>query len=183
MIDRIRRFAWPLLIVGGLAIVATSQTVWGYSNEGAQLRITGLGGVEARAAASGDVESFFNDLTQRPGLLTIVLGFVIVLAALVGWWAPVRQIRAASLALGAVIAAVGTAVAIWALLVVLDPTGRLFDSGVIEAADTPGQLLSPGWGLVATLVLGILTAGLAIVATALRWLAPKNPDGADATSQ
>lgn len=169
IIDRIARYVWPALVIAGLAIVGSSQATWGYSEDGAQVQVSGLGGVNARAAATADVEAAFADHTQRPGLLTLALGAVIFVVAVVAWWKPIRRNRGAVFVAAAVIAAAGVGTAVAAVTVVSDPAASLFDDAVTGALDLPGPILQPGWGLLATVVVGVLTVVFALAAAVLRW--------------
>ncbi|MEP9414779.1 hypothetical protein ABLE92_10565 [Gordonia sp. VNQ95] len=169
VVDRVRPFLWPALVIAGVVIVGCSQATWGFSDEGIGLRITGLGGVDATAADSADAQAFFADQTHRPGLITLILGVVIFLAATLCWWKPFRANRIAVAVAAGIIVAAGVATAVWAGVVVADPARKLFDANVIDAVDLPGPILSPGWGLITTLVVGVITAIGAVIAALLRW--------------
>lgn len=154
------------MLIAGMTIVASSQATWGYSEEGAALRVGGLGKVSAQAAATADVEASFAEYTQRPGLITLTLGVVIGVVALLGWWicvrgAGARRFRTAEWALSGVIAACSVAVIVVAARVIADPAGRLFDAVIIEAVDSSGPLLQAGWGVIATLVVAVIALALA----------------------
>ncbi|MGC4935409.1 hypothetical protein ACLQ3C_17215 [Gordonia sp. DT30] len=167
--DRIRPFLWPVLAIAGVVIAGCSQATWGYSDQGAQLEVSGLGGVDAKAAATADVAAAFGAHTHRPALVTLILGVVIALVALLAWWKPIRRNRIAVLGAAAVIAAAGVATVVVAAVTVADPATHLFDAAVIDAIDTPGPLLDAGWGAIATLVLGLLTVVVALTAAVLQW--------------
>ncbi|WLP89440.1 hypothetical protein [Gordonia sp. NB41Y] len=186
--DRIAVALWPAMVVVGLLIVATSQVTWGYSNEGVGLRIGGLGGVGASSAAREDVEAFFADHTQRPGLVTLAMGLVIVVAAVVAWWRPLRGKRGVQVGAAVIGALAAIVTVIWSAVVLADPAGHLFSSTIIDAMDLPNPLLQPGWGLIATLVVGVLAligaATAAVFAVGGRrpddeWSAIGAPDGPD----
>lgn len=180
MIDRIRGYLFPTMIVAGLAIVATSQAKWGASREAAQIRVNGLGGVSAESASAEDVSALFAGHTHRPGLVTLAMGVVIVVAAVLAWWAPIRRIRPAVLALHIVAAAVSVCVVIWTAIVLTDPSTRLLDAEVVAAVDLSGPLLHPGWGLIATLVLGLVAASAAVLGVVASWGAHQYPSGSTA---
>lgn len=176
-LERIRPFLWPALVVVGLAIVGCAQASWGASDQGAQLQVSGLGGVSARAAATADVEAAFSAHTERPALLTLVFGIVIALAALLGWWKPFRRNTIGVLAVSAVIVAAGVATIVVAAMVIADPAGRLFDAAVNDAIDAPGPLLSPAWGVIATLILAVLSVVLAPLTSIRRGLIRETAPG------
>ncbi|WP_270483457.1 MULTISPECIES: hypothetical protein [Gordonia] len=85
MTERARALAWPLFAVSGLLIVAFSLVSWGDSSQGLNSKISGVGRVSVPGAAPEDV-AFLEAHTQRPGLVTIILGAVIAAVAAVGWW-------------------------------------------------------------------------------------------------
>lgn len=154
MTERARALAWPLFAVSGLLIVAFSLVSWGDSSQGLSSKISGVGRVSVPGAAPEDV-AFLEAHTQRPGLVTIVLGAVIAAVAAVGLWR--RRLRPIALAVIG-LAAVGAAVA--AAIVVADPSGQLLDDAVTSTLElAPGeQILQPGYGVIAVLVVAILLA-------------------------
>ena len=150
MTERARALAWPLFAVSGLLIVAFSLVSWGDSSQGLSSKISGVGRVSVPGAAPEDV-AFLEAHTQRPGLITIVLGAVIAAVAAVGWWR--RRLRPIALAV------IGLAAAT-AAIVVADPSGQLLDDAVTSTLElAPGeQILQPGDGVIAVLVVAILLA-------------------------
>ncbi|MGW0039890.1 hypothetical protein [Gordonia sp. NPDC003376] len=154
--DRIAVALWPAMVVAGLLIVGTSQVTWGYSNEGVGLRIGGLGGVGASSASREDVEAFFADHTQRPGLVTLAMGLVIVVAAVVAWWRPLRARRGVQVGAAVIGGLAAIVTVVYSAMVLGDPASYLFSSTIIDAMDLPNPLLRPGWGLIATLAVGVL---------------------------
>lgn len=180
LLDAIRPYLWPAIAVAGLAIVVCSQVTWGYSDEGVRLHVTGLGGVSADAAASDDVRAFFGQYTRRPGLATLALGVVAMLAGLLGWWRPVRGHRKVAALLGVVGAVAGVAASVLAVRVISDPFGKLFAPNVIDAVGSDVTSFHTGWGVIATLVFGVLAtiAGIAAAATTVMGAA----DSPDLTS-
>ncbi|SKX84242.1 Uncharacterised protein [Mycobacteroides abscessus subsp. abscessus] len=162
MTERARALAWPLFAVSGLLIVAFSLVSWGDSSQGLNSKISGVGRVSVPGAAPEDV-AFLEAHTQRPGLVTIILGAVIAAVAAVGWWR--RRLRPIALSVIG-LAAVGAAVA--AGIVIADPSGRLLDDAVTSTLDlAPGeQILQLGYGVIAVLVVAILVV-LGVVVSAL----------------
>ncbi|MGV9478966.1 hypothetical protein [Gordonia aichiensis] len=175
MTDRVRALAWPLFAVSGLLIVAFSLVSWGDSDQGLDSKISGVGRVSVPGAQPEDV-AFLEAHTQRPALVTIVLGVVIALAALAGWWRP--RLRWTALAvLG--LAAVGSAVA--AGIVLADPSGQLLDAAVTNTLDLARgeQVLHPGYGVIAVLVVAIIVFVCVIAVVVTTGRRHQYPSGSD----
>ncbi|MFW0787025.1 hypothetical protein AAFP35_21215 [Gordonia sp. CPCC 206044] len=174
----LRRFTWPFALVGGLLVVAFSLVPWGRSDEGVRPSVSGLGRVSVPGAQPEDV-AFLEEHTLRPGLITVVLGAVIVLFAAIGWWQPrVRWVTLAAIAIACAVS-FGTAV-----VVLADPAGHLFDARVNEALDSSTPLLSPAYGPIGVLVVSVVVAAVMIVEAVDRRGRPqRRPVVADAPTE
>lgn len=153
------RAALVTLGLGGLALASTSFGPWGVGHQGFQPTVTGLGKVSVSGASAADV-AFLQAYTGRPGLVTLLLGVAIVVAAGLAWWRAELRIVGSSVAL----LAAGGALT-WALVVLSAPEDKLFDAAVNEAVGADGSVLSVGWALWATVVVSVIcvVAGLAVV--------------------
>ena len=170
-IDRLRGLVWPIACVAGLLLVALAQVKWGVSDEGVRPSITGLGRVSVPGAAAEDVEYFFDGQTRRPGLIVIVAGAVVALAAALGWW------RASLRWPAIVVVGLGGAVALGVAVVALsDPAGHLFSERLTEALDLDLPTMQPGYGLIGTLIVGVLVLALAVFWAATSWRRPTRTD-------
>lgn len=155
-----RTWLWPLLLSGGLLIVALSMGPWGVSSEGVRPGVNGLGRVSVPGASQQDV-AFLESHTEQPGLVTVGLGALIVVAAALGWALP----KAKWIAL-AICGVAGLGSVITAVIILTDPAGHLLDDAVNEALGTGPQVLSPGYGLIGVLIVGLVVIG-AVVSGAL----------------
>ncbi|AZG45859.1 hypothetical protein [Gordonia insulae] len=158
----VHRFTWPAALGGGLLLVAFSLVPWGVSDEGVRPSITGLGRVSVPGAGPEDV-AFLEDHTLRPGLVTVVVGIVIAVAAAAAWWRPrVRWPALIVIALASIVAMVA------AVLTVANPAAHLLDDQVNRALDLDTPLISPGYGLIGVVVVSIGIVGLMIAAAITR---------------
>lgn len=151
---RFVRFRWPATLVGGLLLVAFALVPWGASNQGVRPSITGLGRVSVPGARAEDV-AFVEVHTQRPGLVTLLLGTVVFVAAAVAWWRAQLSRWA-----GAVVAVAAVCAVVWTAVVLGDVAGHLFDDRVTEALGNDLPVMSPGYGLVGSVVVGVVLVGM-----------------------
>ncbi|WAC54066.1 hypothetical protein [Gordonia sp. SL306] len=152
--DHVRRWTWPAGLLGGLLLVAFSLVPWGVSDQGVKPSVTGLGRVSVPGAAPEDV-AFLEDLTRRPGLITVVVGVVIAIAAALAWWR--SELRWPAV----VVVGVGSVVSLVVAVVTLsDPGKHLFESRVTDAVDADTPIISVGYGLVGVLVVSVVLLGL-----------------------
>ncbi|MYR06846.1 hypothetical protein GTV32_11255 [Gordonia sp. SID5947] len=150
----VRRWTWPAGLIGGLLLVALSLVPWGVSDQGVKPSVTGLGRVSVPGAAPEDV-AFLEDLTRRPGLVTVIVGVVIAIAAALAWWR--SELRWPAV----VVVGVGAVVALVVAVVTLsDPGKHLFESRVTDAVDSDTPIISVGYGLVGVLVVSVVLIGL-----------------------
>ncbi|MFW0796676.1 hypothetical protein AAFP30_22920 [Gordonia sp. CPCC 205515] len=149
---RFARVLWPATLVGGLLLVAFALVPWGTTDEGVRPAVTGLGRVSVPGARPEDV-AFLEEHTERPALVTLALGAVIVVAAAIGWWRPtiLQWVVVAVAALGTVI---------WTAIVLGDVAGHLFDSRVTEALGDDLPTMTPGYGVVGSLVVAVVLIGM-----------------------
>ncbi|MFT4127100.1 MAG: hypothetical protein QM662_12840 [Gordonia sp. (in: high G+C Gram-positive bacteria)] len=158
-------FGWPILIFAGLVLVGLAQASWGTSDQGIQLGIDGLGGVSAGDAAA-DAQAIFSPHTLRPALVTVILGAIVFALAACGWWVQRSRPIVAGVA-GFIVALVGIGVAGYGGYLRADLTRHLLDDYVVNSPDLPAglldDLLDPGWGLIATIVVGAVIAVVGIV--------------------
>ncbi len=153
---------WPLLAGGGLLIAAFSLVPWGTSSEGVQPTVSGLGRVAVAGATPDDV-AFLESHTERPGLVTVILGAVIVAAALVGWAVP----KSRWIVL-AVIALSGLGASAVAVATMINPASHLFDDAVNSALGDGTLVLSTGYGVFGVLVVGIGVVGVVVAGVVAR---------------
>lgn len=131
---------------------------WGVGTQGVQPTVTGLGKVSVRGLTADDV-AFLQAHTGRPGLVSLVLGIVIAISAVLSWWRTELH-RVAS----AVAAIVALATAIWAMLTVWSLESKLFDAAVNDALGGGSSVLRPGWGLIGTIVVAGVCAVVGVSA-------------------
>ncbi|MFT4394413.1 hypothetical protein ACLTEW_05695 [Gordonia lacunae] len=150
-VERLRGLAWPVMMAGGLLLVLFAQVQWGSTDEGVEPSITGLGRVTILGASDDDVAFFFEDNTGRPGLSVVVLGAVIALVAALGWWRP--RLRPSAVGL---IGLASIVVLVVGIRTLSDPAAHLFSDRVSEALDADLPEMQAGYGLIGTVVVGIL---------------------------
>ncbi|WP_439031688.1 hypothetical protein [Gordonia terrae] len=155
--ERLRGFAWPAMLVGGLLLVLLAQVQWGWTEEGVEPSITGLGHVKILGATTDDVEFFFADKTDDPGLSVVVAGAVIAVVAALGWWR--TRLRPSAVGLIGLASLIALVVGVRTLS---DPAAQLFSDSVSEALGAELPAMQPGYGLIGTVVVAVLL--LAVVA-------------------
>ncbi|NDZ96032.1 hypothetical protein G3I13_05375 [Streptomyces sp. SID6673] len=152
--DHVRRWTWPAGVLGGLLLVAFSLVPWGVCDQGVKPSVTGLGRVSVPGAAPEDV-AFLEDLTRRPGLITVAVGVVIAIAAALAWWR--SEVRWPAVVVVGIASVVSLVVAVVTLS---DPGKHLFESRVTDAIDADTPIISVGYGLVGVLVVSVVLLGL-----------------------
>ncbi|MGV9713871.1 hypothetical protein ACWDTI_24800 [Gordonia sp. NPDC003424] len=159
---RLSRYLWPATLVGGLLTVAFALVPWGTSDEGVRPSITGLGRVSVPGARPEDV-AFLEAHTDRPGLVTLLVGTVVFVAAVGGWW----RRAVFGWAVGCVAVAALCAV-VWTAIVLSNVAGHLFDDRVTEALGDDLPSMSPGYGLVGSLIVGVVLIAMMVGAVLTR---------------
>jgi hypothetical protein len=145
------------MLVGGLLLVLLAQVQWGWTEEGVEPSITGLGHVKILGATADDVEFFFEDKTDRPGLSVVVVGAVIAVVAALGWWR--ARLRPSAIGLIGLASMIALVVGIRTLS---DPAAQLFSDSVSDALGSDLPAMEAGYGLIGTVVVAVLL--LAVVA-------------------
>lgn len=166
----IRKWCAPILVLGGLVLFGLAFAPWGIAREGVQPSVSGLGKVTVPGATADDV-AFLQDHTGRPGLITLLLGVVIIVAAGLAWWR--TELTRVGLAVAALAATVAAG---WAVLTVSSPESKLFDAAVNEALDDRSSVLAPAWGLFGSAAVAglciVVGVGASVLAAAERVSAP-----------
>ena len=154
----VERVSPPVLLLGGLLLVAFSLAPWCVGDEGVKPSVSGLGKVQVAGASSDDV-AFLEEHTLRPGMITVFAGAVIAVAAVVLWWR--RSVFWPSIV---VIVFGALAALVQGVTVFADPAPHIFDELVV--AELAGELpaLSPAYGLYGIVIVSVVTVVVAAVA-------------------
>lgn len=155
----LRKWCPPILLIAGLVLFGLAFATWGVGAEGVKPTVSGLGKVTISGLSADDV-GFLQDHTGRPGLVTLVLGAIVAISAVLAWWR-----TELSLIASAVAAIAGVAAVAWTVLTLAAPETRLFDEAVNDALDGGSSVLNPGWGLIGSIVMSVVCAVVGVGGT------------------